>query len=124
MYQRILVATDGSIGAETALKQAVALQKICHSELLILSVYRHYSLLESSLSMVRPQEPDNMDDSLKQYAQEIAEASKQYAQQQGVDPVRAFVRNGHPARTIVQFAKDKAVDLIVIGSRGVGDREG
>lgn len=121
MYERILVAVDGSEGAKQALLQAVSLQKLCGSELLILTVFRHHSLLEASMSMVRPEEPENMDDAMRSYAREIAEEAKQVARDAGSENVRAFVKAGQPARTIITFAGEHKADLIVIGSRGVGD---
>ena len=38
--------------------------------------------------------------------------------------VAAFIKPGPPARTIVQFAREKGCDLIVLGSRGLGATEG
>ena len=91
---------------------------------MLLCVYRHYSLLEASMSMVRPDKPENLDDSMREYATMIAENAKEFAKEQGSKNVRAFVKSGPPARTIVNFAKDKNINLIVLGSRGQGDIEG
>jgi nucleotide-binding universal stress UspA family protein len=124
MFERILVAVDGSKGAKQALEKAVLLQTTCGSEVYILTVYRHHSLLEASLSMVRPDDPENMDDVLRDYAREVAEGAKDDALKLGAEKVRAFVKNGQPARTIVQFAEERKADLIVVGSRGLGDIEG
>jgi len=124
MFERILVPVDGSDGALAALDLAVELQKKCDSELLILSVYRHYSLLEASMSMVNPERPENLDDSMREYATSIVEAAKKFAAEHGSGNMRGFVKSGPPARTIVNFAKDKSANLIVLGSRGLGDMEG
>ncbi len=124
MFDRILVPVDGSDRALSAVELAVELQKKCDSELLLLCVYRHYSLLEASMSMVRPEKPENLDDSMREYATSVAEHAKQHAQAHGSASVRAFAKSGPPARTIVNFAQDKNVDLIVLGSRGLGDVEG
>ena len=124
MFKRILVPVDGSEASMSALEIAVEMQSAFRSELLILTVYRHHSLLEHSTSMVRPEEPDTMDDILRTHAAEVAEAAKSKAKGLKADGARAFVRNGPPARTIVAFAKDKGADLIVLGSRGVGDLDG
>ncbi len=121
MYDRILVAMDGSEGAHEALRHAVALQKVSGGELLILTVFRHHSLLEASMSMVRPQDPENLDDAMRGYAREIAEAAKAEAHEAGSPNARAFVKGGQPSRTIIAFADEHKVDLIVVGSRGVGD---
>jgi nucleotide-binding universal stress UspA family protein len=74
--------------------------------------------------MVRPDDPENMDDVLRDYAREVAEGAKDDALKLGAEKVRAFVKNGQPARTIVQFAEERKADLIVVGSRGLGDIEG
>jgi nucleotide-binding universal stress UspA family protein len=124
MFERILVAVDGSDGARKALKLAVGLQKLSGGELIILTVYRHHSLLEASMSMVRPDEPENMDDILRDYARQVAEEAKTFAQDNGSPNVHAFIKVGQPARTIVGFSKDRNADLIVLGSRGLGDLEG
>ncbi len=124
MFDRILVPVDGSDRALSAVELAVELQKKCDAELLLLCVYRHYSLLEASMSMVRPESPENLDDSMREYATSVAEAAKQRARECGSPSVRAFVKSGPPARTIVNFAQDKNASLIVLGSRGLGDVEG
>ena len=124
MFKHILVPVDGSKGALDALDLAVKLQKSSDAELLLLTVFRHHSLLEGSMSMVRPDDPRNIDDALRDHAKEVAEAAKKHALDQGANAPRAFVKNGPPARTIVKFARDREVDLIVLGSRGLGDLEG
>nr|WP_246589839.1 universal stress protein [Marinobacterium ramblicola] len=118
-----MLPADGSEGAFEALKLVVELQKVHGAELMILSVFRHHSLREASMSMVRPREPEHMDDLMKSYAQEVAESFKRYAIEQGCPGVRAFVKSGHTAKTIVEFAGRNAIDLIVVGSHGLGDAE-
>jgi nucleotide-binding universal stress UspA family protein len=124
MFKRILIPTDGSEQSLKGLKMAVKLQESFDCEIYILTVFRHHSLLETSMSMVRGEEPESMDDILREYATNVAETAKKTAQEMGAKNVRAFVRNGPPARTIVSFSKDKEVDLIILGSRGHGDLEG
>ncbi|MBP5856735.1 universal stress protein [Marivibrio halodurans] len=123
LFTRILCPIDGSANAEAAMEMAVGLQKAHGAELWLVTVFRHHSLLEASMSMVRPEDPGNVDDSLRDYASEVSEAGKKRAIEFGADPVRAFVKRGPPARTIVAFAKDHDCDLIVLGSRGLGDIE-
>jgi len=124
MFKNILVAVDGSQGAQKALGVAVGLQSSCGADLLVLTVYRHHSLLEASMSMVRPDDPSPPDESMRDHAREIAEQAKEFASRAGVETVRAFVKIGQPARTIVKFAEEHDVDVIVVGSRGLGDVEG
>jgi nucleotide-binding universal stress UspA family protein len=124
MFKTILAPVDGSEGSLNALKMAVSLQQLCGAGLLILTVFRHHSLLEASMSMVRPQDPQNMDDILRGHAKEVAERAKSLALELGSTEPRAFVKRGPPARTIVAFGRENNADLIVLGSRGQGDLEG
>lgn len=125
MFNRILIPVDGSKGALKALEKGVGLQLLTGAEIYILCVFKHHSLLEASLSMVRPEKLDIPDDALKAYATEIAVHAKSHAIDLGVDStrVRAFVKGGRPSRIIVRFARKRECDLIVIGSQGTnGDK--
>ena len=125
MYQRILVPVDGSQGALNALEHAARLQQDNDAQLLLLCVFKHHSLFEASLSMVRPNDVQLPDDALKEYASSVADQAKQLAKKAGARNVRAFVKGGRPTRAIIRFAKDNNVDLIVMGSRGTsGDVDG
>ena len=124
MFERILVPLDGSDQTLKALRLAVQIQEKWDSELLLLCVYRHYGLLEASMSMVRPEKPENLDDSMRQFASQVIETGKAVATEENAGKVRGFIKSGPPARTIVGFSKDHKTGLIVLGSRGVGDLEG
>ncbi|MFT5658928.1 MAG: nucleotide-binding universal stress UspA family protein [Gammaproteobacteria bacterium] len=123
MFERILVAVDGSESGHEALKTAIGMQKAFQAELLILTVFREHNMWKASVSMVNPELTGSTDTALQQYAKEVAEKSKQYAKEQGVKQVRSFYMGGGPARTIVKFSKDHDVNLIVLGSRGLSDTE-
>ena len=125
MFAKILVPLDGSEGAGRALETALELAERFDAELSLLCVFRHHSPLEASLSMVRARGPmDRPDDALKGYAGDIVAAAKARAIAAGVTPTEAIIKRGQPARSIVEFAKDRGIDAIVMGSRGTGDIEG
>ncbi|KDE38583.1 MAG: universal stress protein [Nitrincola lacisaponensis] len=126
MFNKILVAVDGSEGALKALEKAVEIQKLTDAEIYLLCVFKHHSLFEASLSMVRPDSVQIPDQALKEYATDVANHAREHAKLLGASAkVRAFVKGGRPSKTIVKFAKDKDVDLIVVGTRGTnGDVEG
>ncbi|WP_420403455.1 universal stress protein [Nisaea sp.] len=124
MFERILVPVDGSDHALNAVRLAVQIQEKWDSELQLLCVYRHYGLLEASMSMVRPEKPENLDDSMREFASEVIESAKSVAIDAGAQKIRGFIKGGPPARTIVGFAKEHDIGLIVLGSRGIGDIEG
>jgi len=125
MFKKILVAIDGSENSKVALGYAAKLQALTNCELLLLTVYRHHSLLEASMSMVRADKtPATMDDAMREHAKGVADEAKLWAKEAGAENVRAFVKGGPPARTIVKFSQEHDADLIVVGSRGHGDVEG
>ncbi len=76
MYKKILVAIDGSDMSLLALDHACILAKMFDSEIALVSVYRHHSFMESSLSMVRPSSPESLEDILSAYAKEVVNAGK------------------------------------------------
>jgi nucleotide-binding universal stress UspA family protein len=124
MLNSILVAVDGSAPATKALDFATDLASRYGAELTVLSVYRHHSPLESSLSLVRAQETPTPDAVLSRLAREIVDAAVARAAEHGIEGTRALVKRGPPARTIVQVGKELGADAIVLGSRGYGDLEG
>jgi nucleotide-binding universal stress UspA family protein len=125
MLNSILVAVDGSDQATKALDLATDLAKRYGAELAVLSVYRHHSPLESSLSLVRASEATPTPDAaLSELAREIVDAAVHRAEGHGVKVRKGLVKRGPPARTIVQVGKELGADAIVLGSRGLGDLEG
>lgn len=123
MIEHILVPIDGSDQAERAVDFAVNLADRYGAKITVLCVYRHHSYLEASFSMVRPSDPEPPDKALEAFAKETAQAAKQRALDEGAKQVEAFVKRGPPARTIVDFARQRQVDTIVMGARGTGDIE-
>lgn len=125
MFERIVIGFDGSSGSEQALDKAIELARLCKAHLLILTVYRHHSMLEASISMVRGSMEfgGNLDKQMSETAREAADYAKKKALAARVEKVSAFIKSGQPARTLVAFAKKRECDLIVVGSRGMGATE-
>jgi nucleotide-binding universal stress UspA family protein len=124
MFKTIVVAVDGSEGSKKAIQYGAEMQVRYDAQLFLLTVFRHHSLLEASMSMVRPENPQNLDDAMRDHAKEVADEAKVLAREAGANNFRAFVKGGQPARTIVKFSAEHDADLIVVGSRGMGDIEG
>lgn len=124
MFSSILAAFDGSDGAVAALRKASELAKLCDAQLTILTVYRHHSVLEGSMYVLDAEKPDDIEAIMTKHAKEVVERGASIAKESGCPKIRAFVKGGPTARTIVGFAKEHDNDLIVIGSRGLGSIEG
>ncbi|OIN10996.1 universal stress protein [Oceanisphaera psychrotolerans] len=126
MFHKVVVAVDGSASSLRALDKAVQLQQLLpDAEIYLICVYKHHSLFEATLSIGRPAEMDIPDKVLSEYAREVVNHAKEHARQLGASKVRGFVKSGRPSRIIVNFAREKEADLIVVGTRGThSDKEG
>ena len=94
MFTHILAPYDGSINADRALMKAAEMANLTGAKVTLLTIYRHHSMLEASLSMVRVNDPGNIDDAMQAHATEIISHGKQLMKDAGVENVRAFVRSG------------------------------
>ena len=124
MFKSILAAFDGSGGSEAAVKKAAELAILSGADLTVLTLYRHHSVLEGSMYAINAEQPDNIDDIMRDHAKEVAERGASIARQVGCEKIRAFVKGGPTARTIVSFSQEHENDLNVMGSRGLGSIEG
>ncbi|WP_108482735.1 universal stress protein [Oceaniglobus ichthyenteri] len=120
MFTHILAPYDGSKNADRALEKAAEMAKLTGARVTVLTVFRHHSMLEASLSMVRVSDPGRIDDAMREHAAGIVTHAKNMLIEAGVEDVRGFVRSGRPARAINEFAARHGVDLIIVGSRGLG----
>ena len=51
----------------------------------------------------------------------IVSEATDLASKAGLENVKTVVREGKPARALLEYAKGNGIDLIVVGSRGVGE---
>ena len=124
MFNTILVPLDGSDNAYRALALAANLAKPFDSQIDVLSVFRHHSYIEASISMVRPRDPEHLDDVLSAYAKAVVEKGKTILRQQGVEKVKGFIKMGAPSKKNLEFAQEHQIDPIVISAKGRGDLTG
>jgi nucleotide-binding universal stress UspA family protein len=127
MFQTILVAVDGSEHARRAVEIASDLAEKYGASLHLLSVFRPTRLQESTHSLVRTNrslEPQHSDDELQEIAEELLQGAEAEARKHEIRQIGSQVKRGHPARTIVATAEELGADLIVLGSRGLGDVSG
>ncbi len=99
-FSKILVAVDGSKHAEKALKYAVQLGEKYKSRVTLLNVAQ---------TLIRKETAKSMGERV------VSDAE---AQVKGVKADKK-VEFGHPAKTIIDFAKKGDYDLIALGSRGL-----
>jgi len=108
--ERILVALDGSIHSAKALDQALSLARMCNSKLFLIGVVDLYpEVLETAPAAV---------ESLSAEMGEILKQGKEKAEKESV-ACETVVHIGKDVYAfIVAEAKEKNVDLIVMGTHG------
>ena len=114
-YQRILVATDGSEGAELALNKAVAIAERNNAKLFILHVLDTRAIQATSSSDIHFRE------ALRTLGDRVMEEAKDYATGQGLTEVETILEMGSPKSIIAEdIPKREGIDLIVMGAKGMG----
>lgn len=117
-YQRILVATDGSQGAELAVNKAVAIAKRNQAGLVILHVLDTRSIQATSSSDLHFRE------ALQTLGDEVVGDARNYAIEQGVEDVKVLLEIGSPKALIAEeIPKAENIDLIVLGAKGMSALE-
>jgi len=120
MFERILVATDGSPLSEQAVSKAIDLSLLSGAELHVLTVahLEPHSYFEGSTVFSQRQIDDAHHRSVAA-AQGLVDAVKANALAKGVRSVQAAVaKSNQIAESIIEHAKVHHCDLIVMASHG------
>ena len=126
MVQKILVATDGSAHARKAIDYASDIASKYNATLYLIHVISETEIPEDLLEYVEVERIEEPPRSV--YIQKIGEGiigtAEKEVKSKGVKAVQSAVVQGDPAEKIIEFAREKGVDMIVIGSRGLGSVKG
>lgn len=112
MFQKILLAYDGSSGAKRALDVALELAKGAGAELWALAVEERLPHYAATVDEVIEEK-----EFANHFYQESLSVAYLRALKAGVE-LKSEIRAGHAARTIVDFTKERGFDLVVLGSSG------
>lgn len=116
---RILVAVDGSEFARRAVRVASRIAKNNLSELTVLHVM---TIPYAVFSGEAPYSIDKVEESARLDAEKFIAEAVEIARQYGVEPKTAIREHvDSPVRGITEYAEENSVDLIVVGTRGLGD---
>ena len=112
-YNKILIPTDGSPGAEKAVMKGISLAKLIGAEVVALYVkdYRLYAGLPASEEIIF------IGEGLDEEGTKALDFTKAEAEKQGVE-YKGIVVEGHPPQKIVEVAGEEECDLIVMGTHG------
>ncbi len=115
-FKSIVVATDGSKYSLSAASEAIGLAKQNKSELTAISVVPSELMTPTDLDFTMAHK-ELIADKEMHVAEKNVKAVKEAAEKEGV-AVKAFVMSGRPADAIIEIARDRKADLIVLGSHG------
>ncbi|WP_449243796.1 universal stress protein [Desulfobacca acetoxidans] len=113
MFQKILLAYDGSEGAKKALEAGIILANIHQAELWAVTVQEKLPRYGGTIDEI--QEEKEVADA---HYGKIVEQVRARAHEAGIK-IKVLRPFGHPARTIVEAAKEGKFDLILVGHSGV-----
>lgn len=119
MYQRILVATDGSNLSKKAVKTAVELAALCGAELVALKVVPRYpqSYFEGGIAL-QPEEVRRVENQWAEEGQAVVDAVKKTALGKGVTTKALTIKSDVVSDAVLATAKKHQCDLIVMASHG------
>ncbi|MGQ4556306.1 universal stress protein [Halobellus sp. GM3] len=115
MYREILLATGGEVASDRAVEHAIELAAQHDATLHVLfvvdsDVYDAYSGDEYV------DESEGPEHGLEEMGEEAVSEVAERARDRGVD-AETHVRHGQPPETIVEFARESGVDVVVMGTR-------
>ena len=128
MFHTVLAATDGSDYARKAVTIAADLAQKYDAKLIILHVMRDIGRtgVPEELRQYAKLEHIHVteQDALESIAGQITESAKKLALEHEAPRVETRTEVGDATSIILSVAKEQDADLIVMGSRGLGDLQG
>jgi len=112
MYKHILVALDGRPESEQALKQAISLAKLTGASLTGISVIEKLPVYAATVGEVA-----EVKDEMEKYFARVQSNAVKIAASSGIS-MKTITRAGKAAQTIVHYAEDSGIDLIILGAQG------
>lgn len=119
MYKQILIATDGSELATKGLEQGLQLAVVLNADVTILTASERWAPVDAGMvwggspGMLEEYRTHNRED-----ANSILAAAGERATELGVRHQVLYVADSYPADAILETAKARGADLIVMASHG------
>jgi nucleotide-binding universal stress UspA family protein len=124
MYTNILLSTDGSEVAKKGLEHGIALAKALSAKVTVITVTEPLPIDfgggHAGGWIPSPEEVNRFDAACKERAGKVLNEAQATAEQIGISTelTHIHVPNAHPASAIIETAKARGCDLIVMGSHG------
>jgi nucleotide-binding universal stress UspA family protein len=128
VFQKILVALDGSEHSARALEVAIQIAKKFSAKLTLLNVYsvsvapvvvpEPSTLTPSGVPVVTPAEVSKIVDAAREVGKRILSDGEEKVRAEGIQ-VETALKEGDTVQEIVKAAQEGRFDLIVMGVRGI-----
>jgi nucleotide-binding universal stress UspA family protein len=120
MYKHILLPTDGSKLATTAVKQGIQLARSIGARVTIINVVPEFQMMmdEGFVLPTAPLVKKRFDEETSKRSNKILDEAKADATAAGVSCDGVTVRSGLPYEAIIKQAKKGKCDLIMMASHG------
>ena len=109
--KHILVALDEAGEPRKGMEKAIYLAKLSGAKITGVNVIVVSPTLASTVTNYR--------DYIAEKAQEMLDRAKESCKKQGIQ-LASKILDGSPASKIAEFAEEEKVDLVIVGSRGLG----
>jgi nucleotide-binding universal stress UspA family protein len=119
MFATILVGTDGSDPATTAVRYAIDLARELGARLQVVSAYEPVSDERPRSDTIEVPKDVQWMINPREDVLELLDRARSEAQSIGVEKVETFARQGDAADAILDVAEEQRADLIVVGNRGM-----
>jgi len=117
MYKHILIPTDGSELSKKAVDQGIGLAKALNAKVTVVTVSEPFHVFAVEPGMVTDT-PDEYKKRIAAVAAKYLEAAKNAATTAGVPCDVVQVEHEHPYETIIDTARKRGCDAIVMASHG------
>ncbi|HSS66265.1 MAG TPA: universal stress protein [Gammaproteobacteria bacterium] len=125
MISKILVAIDGSSASNRAVALAIDLAMKYDASIHFLNVIRDMQVPPQLMKMAKVEKiGQGRVDVLEFVANQILGDAEQRAKNSGAKKIQKTIEHGDPATAIIKRAKRHNIDLIVLGTRGLGKIKG
>ena len=119
MYQRILIATDGSPLSDQAVESGLSLASLCKASVVVAKIVPLYarSFMEGGDYMTLD-DVKRIEDQWVHSAQQQLDGVQALAEARGVTAKTTVIKSDLIAESLIDAAKEHACDLIVMASHG------
>jgi nucleotide-binding universal stress UspA family protein len=122
MYANILLSTDGSDVARKGVEHGIALAKALNAKVTVITVteamYIDYGGGHAGGYIPSQEEVDKYEAACKEHADKVLDEARAMTKQIGISSEFLHVPNAYPAPAIIETARSRGCDLIVMASHG------